>query len=355
MKVIQEKFDVLDGQEITAYKLSNDNGIEITAIDYGCIITNILAPDREGNIESIVLGFDSIKEYLEHSPYFGSVVGRIAGRIKDGKFSLDGRGYELLRNNGNNHIHGGAVGFDKVIWKSDIIETEKEVGVVFEHLSHNGDEGYPGNLSVKLKYTLNNQNEFLLDYVGTTDQKTIVNLTNHTYFNLSGNLKTDITNHELSLKSDFFVELDEELMPTGEILSVDDSVFDFRKGRKIKDGILSESNQNVIAGKGYDHPFVLSENVSNEIILKDKKSGRKLVVETNQPGVVLYTGNQLANDFEIRGTDSEKYLGLCLETQGFPDAINQPEFPSCVIGVDEPYNAYSKWIFGFDENRGGNI
>lgn len=351
MKVIRERFDVLDGNEITSFRLFNDNGVEITVIDYGCIITNIIVPDKKGKKESIVLGFDKIQDYIDYSPLFGSVVGRFAGRIKEGKFSLDGKGYELIKNNGSNHIHGGSVGFDKAIWKAEVIENPHEVGVVFEHFSADGEESYPGNVNVKLKYTLNNRNEFSLVYEGTTDKKTILCLTNHTYFNLSGNLKNDIRNHELVLKSERFVELDEELIPTGKIIPVDGTVFDFRGGRKIGDGVVSEDEQNVIAGNGYDHPFVLSENGSNEIILKDDLSGRALVVETNQPSVVLYTGTQIADDFEIRGTKSRKYLGLCLETQGFPDAINQPEFPSCVLNVGEIYNAYTKWTFGFEEKN----
>lgn len=345
MKISREKFDVLNGEEITAFKMKNTQGLEVTAIDYGCIITNILAPDKKGNIESVVLGFDTIQEYLDHSPYFGSVVGRFAGRIKAGKFSLNGENYELVKNNGNNHLHGGMVGLDKVIWDAETFESDYEVGVIFKYLSPDQEEGYPGNVHFKVKYTLNNKNEFLLEYEGASDKKTILNLTNHTYFNLSGNLKQDILSHNLTIKCDKFVELDEEIMPTGNILDVDGTVFDFRNGRKVKDGSTSDDTQNIIAGKGYDHPFILSENKNKEIILKDCESGRVLVIETNQSGVVLYTGTQLADDFSIRGTKSRKALGLCLETQGLPDAINQPSFPSCVVEKGEIYHAYTKWTF----------
>ncbi|MFX3624774.1 MAG: aldose epimerase family protein [Ectobacillus sp.] len=345
MKVTEKKFTQLDSQTIYEYTFVNDNGIEISCINYGCIITKIVTPDRNGEFQNIVLGFDSLEEYQKYSPYFGAVVGRVAGRIKDAEFELDGVTYNLAKNNNGNHLHGGIKGFSDVVWEAAPIQNEDEVGVEFSYMSLDGEEGYPGNLAVRVKYTLNNRNEFSIAYYGKSDKKTLVNLTNHTYFNLSGDAARDILDHALTLKSNQYLELTEALLPTGEILDVANTPFDFREGRKIKDGAVSEHPQNILAGKGYDHPFLLNENCSGEIVLQDEESGRKLTIETDQNAVVLYTGNQLGDHFSIRGTQSQKYLGLCLETQGLPDSIHHPHFPSCVLDKDEEYQSVTKYTF----------
>jgi len=345
MRVYQETFGELNGQTVTAYTMVNDHGMEVTSLDYACIISKIIVPDQQGTKENVVLGFDTVEEYVKHSPYFGAVIGRVAGRISGAEFELDGQVYKVAKNDGENHLHGGNVGFDKVIWKTEVVEGTDSVSLVFTYLSVDGEEGYPGNVNMKVTYTLTNQNELQLAYEGVSDQRTILNVTNHTYFNLSGDLKHDILDHELTLKSTQFAKLDSELIPTGELLSVKDTAFDFTQGRKIKDGVESLHPQNLLAGKGYDHPFVLAANQQHEIVLKDEASGRQLVVETDQPGVVLYTGTQLGDDFEIRGVKSRKYLALCLETQGMPDAIHQPNFPSIILEKGEVYQAITKWKF----------
>ncbi|MBM7693489.1 aldose 1-epimerase [Peribacillus deserti] len=348
MRVLKEKFAEQNGQTVTAYTLVNDQGMEVTAIDYGCIITKIIVPERNGSFENVVLGFDTLEEYQQHSPYFGAVVGRHAGRIANAEFTLDGTTYHLEKNNNGHHLHGGLQGFDKVIWKADVKEEKESISLEFKYLSKDGEEGYPGNLNMKVVYELNNQNEFKVSYEGVSDQKTVLNVTNHTYFNLSGNLKEDILNHTLTLKSSRFLELDKELIPTGEILSVDSTPFDFRSGRKIKDGTESAHPQNILAGNGYDHPFLLDEHQNNEIHLYDKESGRKLIIETTEPGVVLYTSNQLEAGFSIRGTASREYLGICLETQGFPDSLNHPQFPSAILEKDEVYTSETVYKFSFN-------
>lgn len=345
MKVLKEKFAELDGQEITAFTVINDNGMEVKAINYGCIITKLLAPNRDGQYENVVLGFDSLEEYQQHSPYFGAVVGRHAGRIANGEFAIDGKTYKLAKNNGRNHLHGGITGFDKVIWDAEVEESNASISLVFTYVSKDGEEGYPGNLHVKVLYTLTNDNELEISYEATSDKKTVVNLTNHTYFNLSGNLERDILDHTLTLKSEEFLELREDLIPTGKIALAAGTAFDFRAGRKIKDGAASSDPQNILAGNGYDHPFLLTENNDKEIILYDEESGRRLIIETNQPGVVLYTGTQLEDNFQIRGVQSRKYLGLCLETQGLPDSLNHPHFPSATLDQGELYQ--SKTIYRF--------
>ncbi|MGX6444440.1 aldose epimerase family protein [Neobacillus sp. K501] len=345
MRVIQKKFVELAGQTVTAYTLVNDHGMEVTTIDYGCTITKILVPDRNGVIENVVLGFDTLEEYQQYSPYFGAICGRHAGRIANAEFTLDGTTYQLAKNNGGNHLHGGLQGFDKVVWNTVVVEEKDSIHLEFSYLSKDGEEGYPGNLEMKVTYTLNNENELVIDYEGVSDQATVLNVTNHSYFNLSGNLKRDILQHTLTLKSDCFLELNEELIPTGEILPVEGTEFDFRTGRKIVGGTETTNPQNVLVGNGYDHPFLLAENGNKEIQLYDEKSGRRLIIETDQPGVVLYTGNMLGEDFSIRGVQARKHLGLCLETQGPPDSLNHPHFPSAVLEKGEKYKAVTKYRF----------
>ncbi|HEX7066386.1 MAG TPA: aldose epimerase family protein [Bacillales bacterium] len=345
MEVSKEKFGEISGQTVHLFTIKNDKGMTVTCLDYGCIITKILAPDRDGEVENIVLGFDSLEEYLEHSPYFGAVVGRVAGRIKEGQFELNGQSYSLPRNESQNHIHGGPKGFSHVVWETAVFEKENEAGVEFSYRSPDGEEGYPGNVDIKVIYRLNNRNELVISYDGVSDQDTLLNVTNHSYFNLSGNLKRKILDHTLTLKSDQFLELDRELLPTGQVVDVENTPFDFRKGQKLQRGPASSHAQNQLVGNGFDHPFLLSGNDQEEIILVDEESGRKLVVETDQPSVVLYTGNQLQENFHIRGTRSEKYLGVCLETQGPPDSIHHPQFQSAILEKGKAYHAETTYHF----------
>lgn len=345
LNIIKHDFGQIHGQPVIAHTIINDNGMKMTAINYGCIITELSVPDRNGFIENIVLGFDTLEEYEKDSPYFGAIVGRHAGRIKEGNFELDGVYYQLERNNGENHLHGGVCGLDRVVWDVEVKESEKDISLEYSYYSKDGENGYPGNVQLKVSYTLNGDNVLTLKYEGKSDQRTILNLTNHSYFNLSGNLKRGIEDHHLTLKSDRFIELNEDLIPTGVMLETEGTAFDFRQGRTIRYGIESNHQQNIIAGNGYDHPFLLSENNNEEIILKDSESGRVLVIETNQPCVVLYTGTQLNDDFSIRMVKSQKYLGLCLETQGLPDAIHHSNFPCTVLNAGEKYLSITKMKF----------
>ncbi|GAE32271.1 aldose epimerase family protein [Halalkalibacter hemicellulosilyticus] len=345
MKIIKDLFGQVDGQNVYAYTLTNDRGMEVTSIDYGCIITRISTPDREGQIENVVLGFDSIEEYVGHSPYFGAVCGRVAGRIKGAQFTLNNQTYTLAQNDGSNHLHGGIKGYDKVIWKSEPFEEPNKIGVVFTYHSFDGEEGYPGNVSIQVTYTLTNDNQFAIDYQAIPDQDTLINLTNHTYFNLSGNVKSTIKEHQLTLKSKQYLSLADDLMPTGEFVDSEDTVFDFTNGRKILDGIHSNLKQNQLAGNGYDHPFLLDKNQDEEIRLEDEQSGRVLIIETNEPSVVLYTGNMISEDFSIRNVPAEKYLGLCLETQGLPDAIHHDHFPSIIVKKGTEYKRRTTYTF----------
>ncbi|KHF39112.1 aldose epimerase family protein [Halalkalibacter okhensis] len=348
MHISEGIFGEIEGKEVKSFFLKNDHGMEVTCINYGCTITKILTPDHQGMIENVVLGFDTIEEYVNHSPYFGCVVGRVAGRIGQSEFELDKETYHLPKSEGENHLHGGNKGFDKVLWDAETEESTNEVKVTFIHESLDGDQGYPGNVKVMVTYLLNNDNELIISYHAVTDKKTLLNLTNHSYFNLSGDVKRDILGHELTVKSDQLIELSETLLPTGELIEVENTAFDFRKGRLLEDGVTSTHPQNQLVGGGYDHPLVLSANHQEEIRLVDQQSGRKLVVETDEPCVVLYTSNMMANTFGIRGVQARKHIGVCLETQHHPDAIHQPSFPSIVLDKGEKYNTTTKYRFSVE-------
>lgn len=349
MLISKRLFGEVDGERVYEYTLKNENGIEISCLNYGCAITKIITPDDKGNYENIVLGFQDIDAYQANPPYLGVVVGRVAGRIQDAQFQLEGKTYTLASNNGQHHIHGGLQGFNKVMWDAEVAEKEQEAVIAFSYTSLDGEEGYPGTLAVKVTYTLNENNEFTIHYHGQTDKATLFNPTNHTYFNLSGNVKHDISEHCLKIDSSRFLELTPQLMPTGNFLDVKDTVFDFRAGRKIIEGIQSTDPQNIIAGGGYDHPFVLDSNHNKEIVLHDEESGRSLVVETDAVSVVLYTGSQLPTNLNVNGTQSRPFLGLCFETQGLPDAIHHSNFPSCILKKDQTFSAVTKYTFSVTE------
>jgi len=345
MNTDQKVFGELNGQTVFNYTLTNDNGMEVSCINLGCVITKIITPDQNGNLENVVLGFDTLEEYSENPTFFGAVCGRVAGRISHAQFELEGNQYNLATNDGKHHLHGGNKGYSHVIWEGEMINSENEVGVEFTYVSPDGEEGYPGTLTIKVKYMLTNDNVLSVTYSGLSDKSTLFNPTNHTYFNLSGNAKHDILNHELTLKSDQFLELDNELIPTGERVNVENTAFDFQSGRKIIDGVRSEHPQNVLAQHGYDHPFLLNSNNDSEIKLVDSENGRVLVVETDQPCVVLYTANQMGEELIVNGKPSQKHSGVCLETQGLPDAIHHSDFPSVVLEKGQEFKTVTKFSF----------
>ena len=346
MKVLKEEFGRKDNQTVFLFNLINDHGVEIGCINYGCIITKIITPDKYGNFENVVIGYDTLNEYENDTYFLGAAIGRVAGRIKAGSFDLNGQTYTLAKNENNNHLHGGNKGFNQIVWDSEVIFNEQEIGVRFTYLSPDGEEGYPGNLKVSVTYTLNNDNELSIRYSGVSDEDTLLNMTNHSYFNLSGNLKRDILNHTLQIKCDKFLELNDELLPTGEMLDVKGTAFDFTQERIIQTGVVSDHPQNKLAGAGYDHPFLLNTQHDQEIVLKDIESGRTLTIETDEAGVVIYSGNQMKSEGEIAGVPSRKYLGICLETQGLPDAIHHPQFPSWVLEKDQEYSTVTTYKFG---------
>lgn len=345
MKILDKLFDTYEEEPVIEYTLVNDSEMSVSCLNYGCVITKIIVPDRHGKFENVVLGFQKFEDYLEWSPYFGAVVGRVAGRIKGASFELDGKEYILADNEYPNHLHGGRMGFSSVIWKTEKIEEENAVGLKFFYHSPHGDEGYPGNLETTVTYLLSNKNELSITFEGRTDEKTLVNLTNHSYFNLSGNLKRDCSEHMLQLESDHFLEVDNDFIPTGKMIDTRNTSFDFQHGQRLRSGMNSSHPQNVLVGNGYDHPLVFTKKGENTVLLSDEESGRTLLVTTDQPCVVLYTGNKLEGPFSISDVRARNYLGVCLETQGLPDAIHHPEFPTVILNPEEVYYSTTKYRF----------
>jgi len=342
MSISKRLFGKVNEQNVYEYTFKNGS-VEISCLNYGCIITKVIVPDRRGNYENIVIGFQELADYQRNSIFAGAVVGRVAGRIRDAQFVLEGENYTLPSNDGPNNLHSGPSGFHNVVWDATVADEEDTIE--FSHTSLDGAGGYPGVLTTQITYTLNNKNEFIIHYRGQSDKTTLFNPTNHTYFNLSGNFKQDISQHSLKIDSSRFLELTQQLLPTGKLLDVTDTVFDFRTGRKIMEGINSSNPQNTIAGQGYDHPFVLDSNHNGEIVLQDEESGRVLTIETDAVGVVLYTGNHIPGDFDIYGVKSRRYLGLCLETQGLPDAIHHSNFPPCILQKNQISTTTTTYTF----------
>ncbi|WP_246438581.1 aldose epimerase family protein [Listeria portnoyi] len=346
MRISERKFGALNGQDVTEYCLENDNGVRVRALDYGGIVTETWAPDAKGDFTNVSLGFATLDEYLAHSPYFGALVGRVAGRIGDARFELDGKAYQLAKNEGENILHGGPDNFSKQIWRAERLETADEIGVVFSVTSPDGHNGFPGNLDVRVTYTLNNANEWKIKYEAKSDAKTVFNPTNHIYFNLTGNVAKTVLEQELQMRSNRFVALREDSIPTGELVDVTGTVFDFRTPRVIRDGAKSDHPQNVIIKNGYDHAFVLEhDDILPDARLVDPESGRVVEMRTDCDSVVVYSGNQLTGNFAIDGVTVPKYAGVTMETQGLPDSMNHEGFGSAVIDKDELFE--SETIFTF--------
>lgn len=334
-----------DGQSVTEYTITNKNGISVSVINYGAIITALKTPGKQGESEDIVLGYDSLSGYLdERTPYFGAVVGRYGNRIAKGKFTLDGQEYTLAQNNNGQHLHGGLKGFDKVFWN---IEDVGNNTLKLTYLSKDGEEGYPGNLSITIIYALTDDNELKISYEAVTDKKTVVNLTQHSYFNLSGNTKRDILDHELTLYADKFVPVTDVLIPTGKLADVAGTPFDFNTPTAIG-ARVNDNHPQLKTGGGYDHCWVLSspDSLKHAATVYEPASGRVLEVFTTEPGIQFYCGNFL--DGSLTGKFNTVYAhryGLALETQHFPDSPNQKDFPSTVLNPGEVYKTYTTFKF----------
>lgn len=328
-----------DGKPVYLYTLTNKNSDEVKISTYGATVTSWIVGDNKKNKSNIVLGFDSLSGYLAKPPYFGATIGRYGNRIANAKFKIDTTTYQLSANDGKNHLHGGNKGYDKVIWDATPA-ADSSASLTLSYLSKDGEEGYPGNLKITVVYTLTDDNELLIDYTAETDKTTPVNLTHHSYFNLTGDVNNTILNHELQVNADRYTPVDAGLIPTGELKDVKGTAFDFLQPHKIGERIAAVDG-------GYDHNFVLTRKSNDmELVatLSDSSTGRKLEVYTTEPGLQFYSGNFL--DGTIKSSDGkaiQKHTGLCLETQHFPDSPNQPAFPSTLLKPGEKYHTVTRY------------
>jgi aldose 1-epimerase len=342
-RLTEQPFGTLpSGEKISLYKFRNANGLEAGVINCGGRLVSLKTPDRSGHFEDIVLGFDDLGGYCAKNPYFGALVGRYANRIANGQFSLDGHTYNLVKNSGANSLHGGAAGFDKVVWNARRTAVDGTPALELTYVSADGEEGYPGALKVRVVYALTEQNELRIDYHATTDKRTVLNLTNHSYFDLSGQGKANVLDHIVTIHADRFTPINENLIPTGDLQSVENTPFDFRNPMRVGDRI-DEKNEQLKLALGYDHNYVLKPVAGRPLLAAravHPGSGRALELFTTQPGVQFYTGNHL--DGTVKGKNGVVYgfrSGFCLETQHFPDSPNHPNFPSTELSPGQVYQA----------------
>lgn len=345
MSITKEPFGTTkDGVAVDLYTLTNANGMSADITNYGGIVVRLYAPDRSGKLADVVLGYDKLADYIKATPYFGALVGRYGNRIAKGRFTLDGVEYKLATNNMGNALHGGLKGFDKVVWAAEPVPVKNGVAVRFRYTSPDGEEGYPGNLAVRVTYTLTDANELIMDYEASTDHTTILNLTNHSYFNLAG--EGDILGHELMLNAAHYTPVDDTLIPTGEIAPVKGTPMDFTTPKPIGRDLGQLTN----VPQGYDHNFVLNRAGKGLALcarVYEPKTGRTLEILTTQPGVQFYSGNFLDGTLTgKRGIVYQQHHGFCLETQHYPDSPNQPRFPSVVLRPNQTYQHSTVHKFG---------
>jgi aldose 1-epimerase len=341
---LEEFGKIPGGKYIHLYTLENENGMIAKITNYGGIVTELYVPDRDGKMADVVLGYENLDKYVEATPYFGALIGRYGNRIAKGKFTLDGKEYTLATNNDENHLHGGDVGFDKVVWDAVTQETKNGPGIELTYVSKDGEEGYPGNLTCKVTYILTNDNELKVTYEATTDAPTVVNLTHHSYFNLAGHDSGTILDQELMIAADGYTPVDAGLIPTGKIATVAGTPMDFRKPTKIGARIAQVTGD----PGGYDHNWVLnnSDGTYEKVAsLYDPKSGRLMEISTTEPGLQFYSGNFLDGSNKGKGATYNFRNGLCLETQHFPDSPNQPNFPSTVLRPGQTYKYKTAYKF----------
>jgi aldose 1-epimerase len=339
-----------DGTEVSLFTLTNAKGMQAQITNFGGIVVSLKVPDKQGKLADVVLGYDSLDGYLENPSYFGAIIGRYGNRIAHGRFELDGKTYTLAKNNGENSLHGGKTGFNKVVWTPRAFESKDGPSLELKYLSKDGEEGYPGDLHVTVTYTLANTNELKIDYAATTDKTTVVNLTNHSYFNLTGTPEKDILEHVLMINADRFTPVDSGLIPTGELKPVAGTPFDFRKPTAVGARIGNDDEQLKLGG-GYDHNFVLNSapkrgGLTLAARVLEPGSGRVLEVWTTEPGIQFYTSNFLNGSIKGKGGIAyQKHAALCLETQHFPDSPNHPKFPTTTLKPGEKYHTVTVYKF----------
>ena len=344
--ITQSAFGKVGDQPVTLYTLTNSSGAHISISDFGGIVQSIFVPDRNGNLKDVALGFDSIQGYQAHDKFFGALIGRYGNRIAHGTFTLDSVSYQLAKNNNSiHHLHGGNVGFNDKIWKAEAIPGDSVQQLRLRYTSPDMEEGYPGTLNVTVTYSWNDSNELGIDYEAETDKATLCNLTNHLYFNLSGNLSQNVLNHQVQIFADTYTPVDSTLIPTGELAPVAGTAFDFTSPKPIGQDI---SVFGKLYGGGYDHNFVIQKTPGSMVpvaTVYEPETGRMLETFSTEPGVQFYTANHLNPTYEGKGTVFPKFGGFCLETQHFPDSPNHPEFPSTRLNPGEKYQTQTVYRF----------
>lgn len=348
MKIEKQNFGEKNGKEVSLFTLQNSNNVTVKITNYGGIITSLLLPDKQNEVKDVVLGFDTFNEYqsdeyLALNPYFGALIGRFGNRIANGKFTIDGQTYKLAQNNNGNHLHGGNIGFDKVVWDAETYKKNNEVGIVLTYKSKDMEEGYPGNLDVKVTYSLNNSNELSIQYQAKTDKKTPVNLTHHSYFNLAGaDSGESIADTIVEIRANKYTPVNENLIPTGELADVKNTPFDFTKPKAIGKDIGKITD-------GYDHNYIVCNQTTNQptevAVAYHPKTGIEMRVLTSEPGMQFYTGNFLNGIRGKKDAAYNKHSAFCMETQHFPDSPNQPTFPNTILSPDETYIQHTIYKF----------
>ena len=341
-----------DNKKIDLYSFKNKNGMQVDIINYGGIITSLKVPDKNGETENIVLGYNKLEDYINENPYFGSIIGRYGNRIAKGKFNLNGNQYTLATNNDENHLHGGDIGFDKVIWEAETKINSNSSSLILKYLSRDMEEGYPGNLYTTVTYKITNDNSVEIKYEAQTDKTTVINLTQHSYFNLSGDFNQSILNHKVKINANQFLPVNKSLIPTGNKLNVSMTPFDFRNYKEIKKDINADDLQ-LNYGNGYDHCWVLNDYKNGYRLVASafhEESGRLMEVYSDQPGLQFYTGNFLDGSLPQKEEGFYNFRsGFCMETQHFPNSPNQPDFPSVTLNPNEKYNSKTTYKFKIKE------
>ena len=341
-----------DNKKVDLYSFKNENGMQVDIINYGGIITSLKVPDKNGETEDIVLGYNKLEDYINENPYFGSIIGRYGNRIAKGKFNLNGNQYTLATNNDENHLHGGNIGFDKVIWDAETKINSNSSSLILKYLSRDMEEGYPGNLYTTVTYKITNDNSVEIKYEAQTDKTTVINLTQHSYFNLSGDFNQSILNHKVKINANQFLPVNKSLIPTGNKLNVSMTPFDFRNYKEIKKDINADDLQ-LNYGNGYDHCWVLNDYKNGYRLVASafhEESGRLMEVYSDQPGLQFYTGNFLDGSLPQKEEGFYNFRsGFCMETQHFPNSPNQPDFPSVTLNPNEKYNSKTTYKFKIKE------
>ena len=341
-----------DNKKVDLYSFKNENGMQVDIINYGGIITSLKVPDKNGEAEDIVLGYNKLEDYINENPYFGSIIGRYGNRIAKGKFNLNGNQYTLATNNDENHLHGGNIGFDKVIWEAETKINSNSSSLILKYLSRDMEEGYPGNLYTTVTYKITNDNSVEIKYEAQTDKTTVINLTQHSYFNLSGDFNQSILNHKVKINANQFLPVNKSLIPTGNKLNVSMTPFDFRNYKEIKKDINADDLQ-LNYGNGYDHCWVLNDYKNGYRLVASafhEESGRLMEVYSDQPGLQFYTGNFLDGSLPQKEEGFYNFRsGFCMETQHFPNSPNQPDFPSVTLNPNEKYNSKTTYKFKIKE------